>query len=507
MTNTIDSNVTGLRFAEEASLKTLPGSPVWYPLEPNGYDDFGGETKLMARNPINPSRQRKKGVITDLDAKGGFAQDVTQTNSLRLLQGFMFADIREKLSNIPMNGNTIAITGVTGSSKTIAIASSGASYLASDLIYASGFDSAANNGLKTVASSTGTTVVVSETMADETSTGTPKIQKVGYTFGSGVATIDVSGTWPRLVRGSGAKDFTTFDLIPGEWVFVGGDTSGTKFANAANNGFARVRAVAATYIEFDKTSSDMATDTGTGKTVQLFYGNALKNESLADDIIRRTYQLERTLGEDADGTMSEYLVGAVANELSLQIKPADKVLMNCSFVACDVESYDGLTGLKSGTRPTIVQADAFNTSSDFTRINLHVVTNGEPNPTPLWAYMTDLTVDVKNGASPLKAVGTLGAFDMSVGTFEVSAQLTAYFVNVDAMSAVRNNDDVSLDAAIVKNNAGFVIDIPLLALGDGRLKIEQDKPITIPLKADAAECDAGYTLLLNEFPYLPDAAQ
>ena len=500
-----DSNSTGLRYAEEESIKTLPALPVWYPLEPNGYNDFGGQLTTIARNPINPSRQRKKGVTTDLDASGGFGQDFTQTGLTRLLQGFFFADLREKAATKPMNGAAQAITGVTALDDVYAAAAGLDAFAAGDLVFASGFGQSANNGLKLVATSAADALGVSEALVDEAPGADAKLQHVGFQFAAGEAEIDATGSYPRLARASGAKDFTSFGLIEGEWVYIGGDLAAEKFASVANNGFARVRATAADYIEFDKTSATMVTDDGAAKTIRLFFGNVLKNES-GTTIKRRTYNIERTLGQDDDGVMSEYLVGAVANEMSLQVRQADKVTVDLSFVATDNEQRAGTIGVKAGDRPALAESPAFNTSSDFSRIKMHVIQDGVTDPDPLFAFLTELTLTVTNNVEPLKAVAVLGAFDVSAGTFAVSGNVTAYFADIAAVQAVRNNADVALDFALVKNNAGIVFDIPLIALGEGRLNVEQDQPITLPLSMEAAEGSAGHTLLLNEFPYLPNAA-
>lgn len=509
----IDSNVAGLRYAEEVCLKQLPTlaadghDPIWIAAEANSFSDFGGQTTTVARNPINPTRQRKKGVVTDLDASGGFQQDLTFFNTTSLLQGFMFADIREKKTTKPVNGDDIAVTAVDSATKTYTTAAGGGTgFAAGDVVLAEGFGVSANNGPKTVASATGTTVVISEALVNEAAPPAgASLTKIGVQFGPGIASIVMNGQLVRLTISAG--DFTTMGLLPGEWVFVGGDDPTTQFTDNAP-GVARIRNIAATYLEFDKVDwASPIADAGAAKAIRVFFGAIIRNEPNPADIVRRSYQLERTLGQDASGTMSEYLVGAVPSELTLNVTQADKVTVDMTFVACDHQIRNGATGVKPGTRVSLgpADADAYNASNNVVRVKLASVTD-DADVVPLFAFSQDFTLTINNNLSPNKAVGVLGAFDISAGTFEVGGSLNAYFASAESVQAVRNNEDITIDVFFVAENRGVLYDVPLLGLGNGRLNVEQDQPIMIPLDTSAAESMFGYTLLWMFFPYLPDVA-
>ena len=505
--NKINSNVVETAYAEETSIKTLPGTPIWRPLDVNSFSDFGGSISKVSRNPFRTDRQMRKGSTVDLDAAGSINHDLVQAGLQDLLQGFFFADLRTKVEF----GGAGEITGVTTGPETYTAASGLDAYEANDLVFAAGCTNASNNGLKTVTTAIATVLTVAETLVAETPPATATLVQVGYQFTAGDLEVDSAGDLPVLTTTT--KDMTDFGIVPGEFIYIGGDTTVTQF-DTSGMGFCRVRSVTANEMVLDKSQSDLATDAGAAKTIQIFFGRVLKNET-GTNIVRRTYNVERQLGapDDAAPTeiQSEYLIGAVPNELTFNIPTADKAMLDLAFVAMDVEQRTGAVGIKSGTRTTSVEESAFNTSSNVPLINLAIVSDTDANPTPLFAFAEEMTMIVNNNVSPDKAIGVLGGFDASHGNFEVTVNLTAYFMDVGSVAAVRDNSDITLDVHLVKENAGITIDIPLLALGDGRLDVAQNEAIRIPLTQEAAIGTGAitgfdHTLLMSFWPYLPDAA-
>lgn len=506
----IDSNSVGLAIAEEVCPGILPGeqgypgTPVWRAMEPNSYSDFGSTITTVARTPITQTRSNQKGVVTDLEVTAGFNQDFMLANTVRRLQEFFFASQRAKPTTAPLNGDPVLVTSVTLADGFAVANAATLGFKANDLVFNSGFADMANNGMKLVSSATSALIKVSGTVvADATPNQWASMSVVGHQFAAGdVALVTPVGDLPRLVTTAG--DFSTFGLIPGEWIFIGGDSAAFQLAN--NSGFARVSQITETTLVLDKVSwAPVATD-GAGKTLRIFFGDVIRNETDPNLIQSRSVQLRRTLGQDADGTQSEYAIGAFANEMTINMPMADKINVDFGYVAMDNIQRSGAQGLKPGVNAAVERSDVFNTSSDFARIKLALVDPANGNPKPLFGFSTELSLVISNGITMNKALGVLGAFSMSASNFDVSGSITAYFSTIEAVQAVRNNADVTLDLISVKKNTGMLWDIPLLTLGGGSVNVEQNAPIMVPLDNMAAESKFGHTLLFQSFKYLPTLA-
>jgi hypothetical protein len=395
-----------------------------------------------------------------------------------------------------MNAAQVPVTSVTGA-KEFDIALAGIA--ANHLIRASGFASPTNNGLFSVVSNAAGVVTVNENTAAEASPpAAASLEVVGMQGASGDISMSYSGGVAQLH--SAANAFNKLTLIPGQWIFIGGDAAGSALSV---NGYARVSVVAAGVLTLDKTTFTPVTDAGTGKTVQIFTGAVLRSEDNPTNIVRRSYQFERTLGNDASGVQAQYEIGSIPNQFTLNLASASLITADLTFVSADDEQRTGLDGLKTGTRIAAPGEAAFNTTSDVYMIRLDVEDDSNPNPQALFGFASDAKLDINNGVQPNKAIGTLGAFDASSGNFVFSGSVTAYFTTVAGTRAVRQNADAGLYMILAKENAGIVYDAPLLSLGGGAITVEKDKPITVPLDTNGAQSKFGHTFLQQTFDYLP----
>lgn len=633
----LDSNVTGLRITEEKSIGVLPvaNAQTWYPFEPNSYTDFGAPTKTVQRMPINPSRQVRKGTLTDLDPAAGFQNDLTQDGLTRLLQGTFFANLREDFDTRPYNGVQGTVAAVVHSSHKYELSAVPASFaiVAGDLFFASGMK-AANIGLKVVASvslvaadgvltstanySDGETVtikgrvytiqaaltagdghvhlggteaatitnltnaingsggvpgtdynvtapdptvtavgathtvtvtailkgygpnsyattttaadaswggadlvggvgdiVVTDTnIVDETPAAGARMERVGHQFASADVTITNDGTdLPTFT--SAAVTMTTLPVIPGEWLWIGGDSAGTDFADDVNNGWARIRSISATAFTFDKTSNEMVTDAGTSKTIQIFWGKVLKNEADPSLQVRRTYAMERSLGNpDLDNPtkpQAEYVHGAVSNETTFNMSTAEKIAIDFTYLGTDYDTIDStgtiLSQVGGASAPAVVEEDAYNTTSHVVRAKMTILSNSDSAPLALFAEVTELKFTIKNNLKANKALGKLGPFEITAGFFQGDGSVQAYFSETAAVQAVRDNADASIDFALANANAGLLFDLPLLTVQTKGLDIKINEPIMLPIDMNLSpDRNFNHTMFMQWFDYLPTLA-
>lgn len=495
-----DANLVGFYKIREAALGVVPATGAWQTREPNSFDDLGGEYTKTARRPFSPSRQRKKGSTTDLDVDGGYNEDLTQNNMQTELEEFFFADIREQ--------TFLSGVAATALSNDYTVASS-AGLIVGHMVLAKGFDEANNLGVKVLNGITDAThVSVVGPLVDEAAVPGQTLEVVGFEFAAGGASIALVGG--KAVLSNPTIDMNEFGLVPGQWAAIGGDDPATRFAGIEPF-YGRVYDIAdnGLTIRFDKTTQPVVNDAGAAKTIRIWFGPCIRNEDDPDLIKRFSSVMERTLGRDDNGVQSEYLTGAVANELTWNSPQAGLVNLDMSYIGQKANTRTGAEGPLSArvnnTRLRAFSEDAFNTSSNIYRIRMAVIDPATLNPNPLFARVTEWSVTFNNNVSSAKGQGVLGGFDTITGNFDVDMEATAYFTTVDAIHGVKCNWDVTFDAIYAKQNAGVYMDIPLLGLGGGRLDIEQDAAIMLPLENAAAESEFGHTALIGWFAYLPDA--
>lgn len=306
--------------------------------------------------------------------------------------------------------------------------------------------------------------------------------------------VVVSGTPEQAaVTSAGAIDWTALGLIPGEWIYIGDGT------NALDDkpGFFRILSIdSPTVITCDRFPVGLADDAGGGKTIPSYYARSLRTQDNPANIQRHSYTFQRQL---EDGLQYEFVTGCVANTYALTIPTTGKLTAEVGVVGAS-SSYAPSSSL--GVFNDLTAEEAYSAAMPGVEMRL-IYENGAD----AFTFVSEATLNIDNGITPVNAVGYLGGIDMSSGNFMGTGEVTAYFTNYAAIEAIKANDSVGLLLAMAAQNKGWLFDLPYVSLGGGLLNVAQNEPITIPLEIDGSKHPVFlHTMIVHQFDELPDVA-
>lgn len=501
----VQTEYTSLLMAREATPGVLPGTPVWFLQEPNSYATLGAKFTKVPRNPISKLRQRRKGIVVDLDSDVEFETDVTLENIRDKGEGLLLAT-RSGLTSGPLHlgsgaaRDSLAAVSATGFSYTAIV---GSTVPAGRLVFSRGFSAAALNALWLVtAGSTTSSIAVSTLPSSETPTlgQNAQVDVVGVRGASGDIQLNGSGNLISTIL-----DFTTLGLTVGQFIKVGGAASANQFATTAYNGTARVMAIAANLITLDKRSWTVGSaDTGSSKLIDIIFGQFIRNVPVDDSrYLEATYAFEASMvGLQNPGPGDEYLYPNfnMVNEVAFNLPLTNKATMATKFIGADTPDPTSTRATGASTPVLPVATAGFGTSSDIIRLGLRDWTSQVDQG----VFWKKVDVKVNNGITPEKILALLGAKYMNVGQLQVDLDAEALFTTDVLISAIRANTTMTMDFLLRNTDGGVMIDVPALTIGDGKLSLPRYKTVTISEKCEAfVDPTLGFSLGISLFPYLP----
>lgn len=498
------TNNTSLSYSIESALGVA--GTDWRVLEPNDIDAFGTEITTVARDPISRNRQRRKGTVTDLDSAVEFSHDLTLSGFSDFIEGFVFSVARNK--DLEFTGSEAGATGFT----VPALSASQADRLhftpggPISIMFARGYINSNNNGLKLLAAAPASTDTELEVagLAAETPPPNAILELAGVRAEEGDLAVTVSGTQATLTSGNNGSinpiDFTELGLSVGQFIHIGGVATANQFPTSV--GFGRIRSIATGEVLLDKLSSTLVSAAGTGVTVDLLFGQFVRNVPVDHpDFLERSFQFELASPNLMSGgaTGYEYSIGNFCDALQFELPLTNKATMAVGFIGTDTEvpTASRKAGASAALDP--VKTGAFNTSADIAR--LRVIDTDEEG---LTTDFKSLEITLNNNVSPEKVLGQLGARYMNTGNFEVDLEAEILFTEPAVVEAIRTNQTVSMDFSIRNDDGAIYVDIPSMTLGGGDREMPRNESVMMNLTGEAfGDPVLGTSLSVSTFPVLP----
>lgn len=498
------SNNVSLAVTRESTIGTLPGSPIWYILEPNEIGRFGAEIETVARRPISKNKQRRKGTVTNVTSGVEFSSDLTVSEFARFADGFVFAEYANKEFDLRASSGTVPPPVASSTTFTIDAASallagkvqwvSGAQ---ASLVYAKGYTNAANNGLHVLTADlagSGTTITVGgSSLVTETPPTSASLEVCGVRCAAGDLAFTVSGSTATLVSGSDISDWSTLGLFPGQIIHIGsadtsGDVQNGLGTGTDNYGYARITSISGATINLDKLSSTLATDASNAVATDIMFGRFLRNVAVDADsnderYLEQSFQFEAAY-PDLGGVGTdkyEYAEGNFANELTINLPLADKATFDLNFVGTDAEPPTTTRATNASAAIAPNKVVAYNTSSNVAVLTTDVISAVSD------VCFKSLTLTINNQVTPEQCLGTLGASFVNSGVMEVSLSGQMLFTSSDIVAAIRNNTTVTFLGIVANEDGAIAIDLPSMTLGGGSKDFPVDQSVLVDITGETFE--------------------
>lgn len=407
--------------------------------------------KLFTPNEIRADRMSADPTKVNEENSGGLSFEWHYPPDNTPLSDIIASAFFAAWVNTPARDNDgIAASVVTSITVTtnIVVCTTGTAFAVGHIVRQTGFGIAGNNGVfrVTTGGATSYTCSAGAFATEATPPAAVRCKVVGF---QGVAT-DITATATGL--GATVLNFTTLGLAVGQWIKIGGTAAGDKFATAALNDWARITAISATALTLDNLPSGWATDTGTGKTIKVWFGDYIRNGTTFNSI-----QIERGFLDQAVPT---YILqrGMAVNTLSHDFT---------TEAACTGSAdFTGMAGA-AGTVANGVSYDAATTTLVMTsNVSVgRIAEAGAVLTTPNWAR--SLKFQIANNVRMLTALGTVGAASLGVGEVGVSGTLETYFGSSALLTKLMAGTISNLNARIAANSQALTWTFPRVTFSDG----------------------------------------
>ncbi|KUL94325.1 hypothetical protein DK26_15030 [Bosea sp. WAO] len=488
------SNRVRVSYVMESTPGVTPTTPRMKQVRLTG-ESLSGAPEYVDSDELRDDRMNADPIMVGQTSGGGINFELSYPHPQSFVSDGLRAALFSDWLNTPERDNDgtadSVITAVAGTTDEFTV-TTGAAFVANHLLRATGFATAANNGVWKVTTGGTTSVAVlgANLVTEAAPPATARLKVVGFEGASADITALADGL------GSTALDFTTLGLRKGQWIKIGGTADATTFAFLVTAGavaraaaWARVTDIAAGKLTLDNLPSGWSTDVGTGKTIRVWFGDQLKNGvTPAPMTIERGF-----MGQQVPA----YIVnrGMQAGQLELTMEAKQKI--TGAFTFTGLTASQGTVTLDASPDPATtnqVMAGSANVG--------RLAEGGSRLTSPNWARRVSFTVNANLEAQD--AVDNFGAVYIREGENTVTGQIDTYFGSNAVLQKFYDGTVTSLNGRVAKNNQAVVIQIPRATLRGGGNPSAGGKNQTVTAQFDfsgALDPETGANIIFDRLEY------